>query len=581
VAPSSIDIHHLDLQYTIPRQQSDVSSVQRRLDHIAHDLLARAWDSHLAEMHDSDDRIYFIERLEVDLSLDMSQGDDHAVAKVWAVALHQAIWRALSRRDHHVITFATRGEFMACFLEALLHGKAWDEWYYREFTSLRPLALNQAIVTVLTADGDAGRDALLALTRRGELDRLLTALTDADVDAVVSQCLMPPSPSVSLPNTISEWVRSLRALVERQRSLLTTVLSRDLARLYLFLLRDRPELGPDVHLARFIWDVLQLRQSLAQLSSTRDVITMVESEAWHTVLRQSARRQTVIPPEGAVEPTALQQLHRGREGQFLAMLMREVGGPEVAALLRQLHVETPHAVPDRDRGAQRISTPYGGIFLLAPSIVEMGLDDFLVSCPYPEPKGMSKVQLSLFVIALQCLGGQNAVQALGDKGIALFAGLDAPPTTSQLEQYAQALRPEMHTAFAQAFRAYQHEQINRPGVFGWLRTVLTAPPDDFEWFSLASEPLMPNRAWHVTFSPVSSTVLGWFALKLGAFANSSPEYLCQNFLASHATIEVSAAGMAVHFLTSPLQVVLRMVGFDENTWQIPWLANRVLQFSFA
>jgi hypothetical protein len=36
----------------------------------------------------------------------------------------------------------------------------------------------------------------------------------------------------------------------------------------------------------------------------------------------------------------------------------------------------------------------------------------------------------------------------------------------------------------------------------------------------------------------------------------------------------------VRFLTCPLQTVLRMAGFDHNTWEVPWLENRKLEFHF-
>jgi hypothetical protein len=102
------------------------------------------------------------------------------------------------------------------------------------------------------------------------------------------------------------------------------------------------------------------------------------------------------------------------------------------------------------------------------------------------------------------------------------------------------------------------------------------------WFSLRSEAelFLPDHEWDLALSVVSSAVLRQFASKLGAFAESTPGYLCRNFLESHSEIEVFTNHISVRFLTCPLQMVLRMVGFDHTTWQMPWLEDRKLEFHF-
>lgn len=496
---NSIHIHHLDARYTVARGQEDVSSLQRRLDRIASEILAQTWDNSIIQASTSNEPICFIEKMEVNLDLDTSYEDDRLLADTWAHHLHEDVLQTLSRGGRGVIVFRDCAEFLASFLEDLLRDHAWEHWYYREFEHLRSLSLGQAVLKTLTDDGDVGRDALIELTRRNELDLLLAALSDTEVDAIVSQCLLPASSSIFLPAVHAEWDRTLQSFLTKGDFALTSVLSRDVARLYLYVLRDRPDLGPDVNLARFIQNSLKAQQIQAPASVTR-----------------------------------------------------------------------------------RVFTGYGGIFLLAPAALEMELHDFLERSPYPGPSGMSKVELSLFLIALQCLGRKNLEQAQRDAGLALFAGLPTSPTASQIKEYTDALTPDMHETFKEDWQTHQKEIASRPGVFLLPKSTLSTIKDYSGEFSLSSHAptFLSNREWDVALSGISSAILRQFALKLGAFADSSPDYLHQNFLESRAEIEILPDHIAVRFLTCPLQMVLRMAGFDHGSWTVPWLENRKLEFRF-
>lgn len=546
-----IHIQQFNAQYNVA---SHDNAIKRRLDRIATDLLTRALDDRIADLTNSDDPICFIQKMEVNLTLDPNQIDDRQLAATWADALYKGILQTLSHPDSSAVIFQNRGEFLASFLEDLLRGRAWDYWYYEEFDSLRSDSVGQAALKVLVKDADTGRDALLELTRRGSLDLLLAHLGDGEVDAIASQCLLPPSPRVILPNTLPVWIQSLRSLLGSGLTL-TFTLSRDMMRLYLNLLRQRPELGPDVNLARFIRDVLELRQTVAAMSDRAAFLSHLESENWTATLNQ---------------------LGRGSGQQLLMFLMRELTGEEVVALLRDLQVETPQPI------SQRVVTPYGGIFLLVGAIADLELYDFLQRCPYPEPESFSKIGILLWAIALQCLGYENATQATRDRGLALFAGLSKVPELTQLQYYVETFTPAIHAAFIEQFQTHLREQLSRPEQFALARSLSSTSPVSLDWFSLCPEsnPLLPDPQWDAALARVSATVLQAFAAKLGAFSDSSPSYLCRNFLESQAAIEVSESAIVVRFLTCPLQMVLRMAGFESSTWEIPWLGNRLLRFEF-
>lgn len=547
--PMNLQINRLDCRYRISRGTESTSAVQRRLDHIAKNLLAPAWEDYMA-WASNDDVIYFIKDMEVNLFLNPIKKDDRTMATIWANALHEGILRTISRQDSNVIIYQNRFEYLASFISDIIRGNAWEKWYYKEFEDLKPLSVGQAIVRILLADGDIGRDTLIELTRRDDLDLILNLLTDADVEAIVSKCLLPPGPRFILPDTVAAWGNAIRVLIATGNIILTPAISCDAARLYMHLLRGHPELGPDVNLARFIYDLLQLRQNILKLSDHKVFLKSIESGDWMEILSQLKQKD-------------------GQ--QLLSMLIREIGRTETAALLQELTVDTPQSI------SSRILTQYGGIFLLLPAILEMGLYNILQHSPYQEPEGMSRAGLFFYIIALQCMGRKNVAQAQKDKGIALFAGLSSPPTGAQISQYSETLTPEMHKAFTEAFQARQIKDKTRPDI---LKP--SEPKNISEWFYLHSEAnsFLINTEWDTALSTVSSTLLKWFASNLGAFADSSLEYLCHNFLKCHAEIEVSADRIAVYFLTCPLQMVLRLAGFDYTKWEVPWLKNRRLQFHF-
>jgi hypothetical protein len=545
----TIHILEFNAQYNVARSLDNPTSLQRRLDRIASDLLARALEDRLSHLSDSNDSAYvFIEQMDINLTLDTSIGDDLTLASTWARSLQEGIVRTLSQ-DSSVIVFRDRSAFIASFLEDLIQGRAEDFWYYAEFDDLRSMAIGSAILNLLTQDGDVGRDALLELTRRDSLDRLLTRLTDTEVGAIAQQCLLPPSPRVMSSRV---WTDALRNLLSRTPNLLQGTPAHGLMRIYCHLLRYHPELGPDVNLARFIWELLDLRQTVQQMANRSAFLNQLGSENWSV---------------------ALSYLERGTGRQFLTNLQRELTGTEMVGLLHDLQVDVP-TTP-----TQRVRTAFGGIFLLVGAIADLDLDSFLQACPYPDAQGIPKANLLLWLMALQCLGVGNLEQAQRDRGVLGFAGLAKIPESEWLLDYAARLTGEMHGAFEQDLLAHCQQIIRQPDLFAYQR--LSIPPEPSEWLSLHPAPYSPvsDEAWDNALGVMSAIALQGFATRLGAMAGSPP-YLSRNFLESEAEIWVSEGAIEVNFLTCPLQMVLKMAGFEHFRWQIPWLGDRQLIFNF-
>ena len=545
----TIDIHQFNARYNVARSLDNPTALQHRLDRIISDLLARALEDRFSSFSNSNDSAYvFIEQMDVNLTLDTSVSDDRTLASVWARSLQEGILRTLSQ-DSAVIIFRDRSAFIASFLEDLMQGRAEDFWYYAEFADLRSMAIGQAVLKLLTLDRDVGRDALLELTRRDSLERLLTRLTDAEVSAIASQCLLPHSPRVM---SSQAWLEALRNLLTRTPALLQGTPAHGLIRLYCNLLRYRPELGPDVNLARFIWELLDLRYTVQQMANRSAFLNQLGADNWSV---------------------ALSYLERGTGRQLLTHLQRELTGTEVVGLLHDLEVDAP------DTPTQRIRTAFGGIFLLVGAIADLDLYSFLQNCPYPDAQGIPKANLLLWLMALQCLGAGNLEQARRDRGVLGLAGLVQAPEPEWLLDYVALLTEEIHGAFRQDLLAHCQRVIRQPDLFVYQR--LSIPPEPSEWLSLhnATHSPLSDESWDRELGLMSAIALQGFASRLGAMAGSPP-YLSRNFLESEAEIWVSEGAIAVNFLTCPLQMVLKMAGFEHFRWQISWLGNRQLIFNF-
>jgi hypothetical protein len=544
----SIHIRHLNASYRVTQQAADAAATQRRLDRVARERLSRQLENAFAGL--GDDAFYFIREMTVEGALDLDW-DDERVARGWAEAVRVALMRAIVRGGDSVKVFRRRAEYVAHFIEDLLGGAAWGRWYYRALAHLSALPHGEIIVRVLTEEADAGRDAMLELARRGELDPLLSALGDVEVERVVEACLLPQSRCVFLPQMAGPWAEALRAALKATP--LSGNLARDVARLYLDIWRRSPELGPDVNLARFIRDVLDLRLAVVASKQPRGLLRFLEAGDWMKAAR--------LMSEGG-----------GRE--LLTRLARELGAPEVSALLRDLQVEAQAAV------TLSITSRYGGLFLLAPFIEEMGLPEFLQGCAFTEAAFAPKGGLLLYVACLQCLGLENGKEAAGDRGLLFLSGLERAPAPFEVRQYAENLSEDAHDSFRAECEAFERGRA-RAFVRGaeestWPRE------EDARWFALRGEDEAGERerAFDEALARVSRMLLREFAARLGAFAASSPQYLSRNFLECRAEILVSAGNVAVRFLTCPLQMVLRMAGFDHRTWSLSWLGRRRLEFRF-
>lgn len=545
---SSIHIDRFDALYTVP-PGTEVRPLEERLNRIVSDVLPRIWDRHVMGARAMDEAIYFIGRLDLDLALAPEAMDDQTIAGAWADTIGAEIAAAIARGDDTVVRFDDRAGFIAAFVQDLLHGTTGSHWYYQEFEPLLSSGTTPAIVrSLLLEDPDTGRDVLRALHSRGELDRLIAALGEEESDAVITRCLVPPSPRLHMAARYGTWIEALRAVVRRIGFRPSGGVG-DLARLYLGLLSSQPELGPDVHLARFIREVLGLRAVIARHRDGGRALRLLASGG------AEAAMALLGVADGGGRPSRTDAVDLAG---LLRALEREEG--EAVELLRDLGAD-----PQPDAPTFSAMTRRGGLYLLAPSISELNLPARF------EERGLPIAPLLLALLA-QCAGPETAASAMADRAVRFLAGVRDPSTREtqafaadaagigRIAEELEALYATLHAGLAPYQRGRHAQDVAADFIDAEASTVPHA---------------IAERLW-----PIGSLVLRLFAARLGAFAESTPAYLRKNLLESPAHVEAGAESISVRFMGVPLGMVLRMAGFDRAEAVLPWLGGRRLSFRF-
>jgi hypothetical protein len=187
-----------------------------RLEQLARDRLAEAWEAALTEALGDDPTVYVFRRIEAGMLLNVNPNQtDSALARVWGERLAGSVVRGVAGvteegNGDNLVTFASQAEFVASFVVDLLQRRAFDRWYYGAFASYESLGKAGALRAVLL-DNLSDLPAILREVReRGAFDDLLEAL-----DAATLALLW-----TSLGTTSDERIESLRPLYAAATDLL-------------------------------------------------------------------------------------------------------------------------------------------------------------------------------------------------------------------------------------------------------------------------------------------------------------------------------------------------------------------------
>ena len=163
---STISIRAWHHEISVPRDHPSPARVRDHIEaltEVAAEALGAGLDSYVERKAGE---VILIRELVFDCDID-TRCDRRQAAHALACRCAQDLVRSVEGGSSDVVRFASRGAFVARFVEDLANGSAWGQWYYASFDGVRAMPTAAAIRTVLVDAPAVGRAALGAVTPAG------------------------------------------------------------------------------------------------------------------------------------------------------------------------------------------------------------------------------------------------------------------------------------------------------------------------------------------------------------------------------------------------------------------------------
>lgn len=501
------------------------ADVRDRLDRMIATELAQACAERLTHgIPVADSSVWLIRHLNLGLTLAAEPTRAAASAQQWGEHLAEKIQTAIHRGEENdsAIHFPSRAAYIAQFVRDLAAGRANGKWYYDEFASLLALSASRAISEALTAQPERTRDVLLALIETRGLRDVLLTMTETDARGAFE--LWRRSFSRSDAANEGRWAgRLLEVWNETPLRDSTEHPFRD-GLWWAALAMSRhavPEAGGS--LLDTIQHLLDLRTLLAALDfASRELV--IERLAGGDL-------------DGALAATIRQGVHDA--SNTVAFFQRVMDGDAEwarnaqAVLLGENEYARRSVAKIFPRGPA-IPSAYAGIFRMGPSFLATGLEDALA------PFDSESAAAFRHLVAVKCMGRQNARMAISDAAMRLFSGFQGAtiPELPALPQRPEPM-PKDEACFSLA------------GVIGGISNDLDTA----------------GTLW-------AHAVLKHFARRLIGFESATAPHLYKNLLAGDGFVRDTGEKIIAELPSPPLAIVLNIAGILEESYILPWIEGR-------
>jgi hypothetical protein len=210
--------------------------------------------------------------------------------------------------------------------------------------------------------------------------------------------------------------------------------------------------------------------------------------------------------------------------------------------------------------AELLSMPVGDpVFLLRDLAHDEWLDLLPVPAAGPDVAGLAQASLQ----------GLSNIWQLGRVTLFLDESLSSLMDSSPLKQVADRVAMLRRRDDSPEEQLATQLGITREQ----LAFRLSAPQRHYPYFCLSQywPDFELDPALDYTFSLISRAALKHFARKLLGFESSSPDHLHQNFLSGLSEIRSVDARLEVRLPASPLSLILRMTGLQQQKFAPAWL----------
>lgn len=514
-------IERLANTYLAPRGHPAPERLRSELDELARHRVSDCCERALSELLDPGDKsVWVIDELNIDFLMDVSAAPPEELAAFWAAQIAQSLFKTFSAGPdgEHVIRFANRAEYLARFLRDLSDGRAWGQWYYKQFETLRSLPANAAMREALFREPDEAESTLVHLHRTGQLTSVASSLTAFDQRLLVQLC----SPEETTPTSAS-----FSAVLNAWRDPGLRRQPFDLE-LYAHMRTSHPQLPP-----------AEVRSSIIHLSVIAKWIQLSQFNALISSLQA-----------GGV-PEAMQLLPPQEQDSLLFLYSLSAAEPAWRGTLNSLGktdssgLTTEERLPLSNAGVNTFRSSLGGLFLLLPGLLEN--KELVRLFGAPEDK------MQRYLLLLACCG-MHTGDVADDPALVLAAGLEAAPEpaalrTAQLQPASDELEFAIGEQDIEAFQTHLSELHLEGGLCSQLAKA---------------------AAWLTKL----------LAQRLPGLGNSSAGFLWRNVLSGDAWFTVGPRKILVELSGRPLEIVMRMAGLHELILHLPWLPEEEVRIRF-
>jgi hypothetical protein len=514
-------IEELANTYLAPRGHPAPERLRSELDELARHRLNACCGRALSELLDPADKsVWVIDELNVDFLMDVSAAPPEELAEFWAAQIAQSLFETFSAGPdgEHVIRYKNRAEYLARFLRDLADGRAWGQWYYSQFETLRSLPTNAAMREALFRDPDEAESTLLHLYQDGQFNSVASLLSALDQRLLMQLC----SPEETTPTSacFSAVLNAWRELGPRRQGF-------DLG-LYAQMRSSHPQLSPT-----------EVRSSIAHLSV---IARWIELSQFNTLV--SALRAGDL--DGAMK------LLPAQEQDSLPLLYSlSAAEPAWIGTLSSLDKPDDSALITRERppllntGVNHFRSSLGGLFLLLPGLAE---DKELVRI-----FGGQDDKTLRYLLLLACCG-LHREDVTNDPALLLATGLDSAPEPA-------ALRSMQLPPVLDLYEFAINEQ-------------------DLQSFQTHLSQLHLDGGLCAQLANTAALLTKLLAQRLPGLGNSSPGFLWRNVVSGDTWFTAGPGKILVELSARPLEIVMRMAGFHELILHLPWLPEDEVRIRF-
>lgn len=603
-ASSGVRVQRMHIECLVPRDATDPHSLQKQLHRLARAQLSEVLEECLKPLDAGDDTLVLIRQLTLDLDIESTLGEAE-IARLWARQLKRELLSRLARGANHndnggIAVFPSPTHYLASALLDMARGRARGLWYYRGFDGLWALATEAAMRTALLDEPQQGRAALQHLRQR-ELEELCRVLGNTEATRVLKGLFgLAPTAGISACGarcfvaTVGPKDQQPTGLGVEQQALWYTTRALGLA--------SHQDAAETAACAQAFSLLSQLKQRGAK-----------DFEAVLQALHDGRLADTgqCLP---ANEIAAIAPL-TGLDSQSLSLL--------ADPLLSPAGESTSPSAREYVDSQPRFSL-FGNALLLLPQINRLPLP----ALPAPDDDAFTAIDGLRWLLLCVCQGRHKLGQALGDPLLRDLCGISPKLRQAQLLPYLASVCDRDYSKAVFEVLSHQALQDGRgihcirwqtPAaelqVFAeqrsgaWVELAIDAPElaldaiplcedktraelaaKDFEFIAFepgdigsldigANDSSGDGSQLRVLLLTLAQHSLKSFAYRLPGFADSSLEYLANNFLGMSATLVGGEQQIIAHLSRVPMSVMLNMTGINRDRIELPRFDSRPIQLA--